>query len=456
MKRFIKRAISLVLVSILALSFCIAGNAESKYEDFDSIISIGDSNAMGYGLDGYQGRPNFSDSTTENYKNDDYKHGVYGSFPELVATALGVERENHVTMCFPAMRTLDAMAFLNCDVELDDYFYDVAINKDLGWEYPALIESGGTYDESDVRNSTIGTNYSDYIRNNADGKQLALIYIGASDVFFTSLAKLGMKTGGLDSSNIVGLITSAIKNMYEGYNQFGDNTEKIIQRVRELDPDCTIVLVGTFNPVRDLLFDEYGALPLLEAMALITNKMNKQYEEIAQRNNAIYVDISNVETASLENDLNVFTILGMTPGFSAERIYHASPAGYEYIARQILEKLEVEDEEVTTDITVDVGSIKSVSSVFVNGIKISDDYYAFDKENHTLTIKCCTRLATRLTFTEDRGESGTYLANYRLSWDKDEGYSAYRLYATRSISRTIKNAFLRPINLFKTISNLLG
>ena len=418
-----KRIISVLLCVLMLASLGIGAFAdtppsEQKYPHFDSMFTIGDSNAMGYGLSGYQGNPAIKGvgvwDDSQNYTVFDYLHGVKGSFPELVASALGIAREDHNVFAYSAVRAKDALYFLGGDVDMStDKFFPITMDE---WMPVYLLDSNDAYDtetvwhqwrewkksddpekgESPVLSIPKGDVFINQLSAKPDDNKLVLMYSGASDVVFSSMTEALAKLESLD--DIAGALTDVVGIMWKNYMGFLQNVPKLIERVQELNPTCTLVVVGTFNPIKDLKISEDIWLPVFDAFSLITSLMNQSYKVWAKEYGAIYVDITDAETATLEQGLTVDRIFS---GDNPELIYHATPEGYKYIARQILSALELEKTS-TTDIVVDLGSVKNVSSVILGISKCNN--YSFDPETHTLTVPCSYVGEKLLTVTDRANE----------------------------------------------------
>ena len=132
MNRFIKRGLSLVLCLILMLSLCSGAFAATKYKSFDSVFSIGDSNAMGYGLTGYK-----------DYVNRDYLHGLTGSYTAHVRDyIMGKNKESTCnTMTYPGLRSKDALYYLGGSVSMtgDSYFKKYSTES---WPESLITDNG--------------------------------------------------------------------------------------------------------------------------------------------------------------------------------------------------------------------------------------------------------------------------------------------------------------------------
>ena len=131
-----KRIISMLLCVIMLASISVSSFAitprDAEYPQFDSMFTIGDSNAMGYGLDGYYGNPHYSTegNNVNDYTDFSYLNGTYGAFPQLVQEALGIDRSKHNAITYPAERAKDALYYLGGDVDMStDKFFPITMSE---------------------------------------------------------------------------------------------------------------------------------------------------------------------------------------------------------------------------------------------------------------------------------------------------------------------------------------
>lgn len=405
MKNISKKIISVLLAALMLCSagVCAFAAPDTEYLHFDSVFAIGDSNAMGYGLTGYQ-----------DYANKPYLHFIEGTFSYHVAEALNIPYENRYGLTYPALRTQDALHFLGNDIDVSaDPFY---VNPQFySWWISPMVADAGADGQSFVRE----------LSEKPGDKKLVILYAGASDVFYSSIRETVQDFGTSDIDDIEALAAQ----MWENYRKFLENFPKLVEHIYSLNKNCTIVIVGTFNPMKDLKIKSGDALPAFEAVSAISELMNSHYRAWAKEYGCLYADISNVETATLEKEITYDSFTTIDP----VAVYHATPEGYKYIARQILKQLEAEKKPVTADIVIDLGSVGSIGSVKVDGMTVNN--YSFDSETHTLTIPYSYTTARSVTVTENRSDGSVYLVSYTLTWGEN-GYTAHRTFVTKDAKLT--------------------
>ena len=136
MKRFISRAVAVILTCALAFGSAVCFAADStesadakKYYDYGTYVLLGDSVASGH-----------NDLV---YVNSEFKR-VENSYGAYVADALGV---NYVPMACPGFRTIDIRYMLEDDYPGDDYLFhdshDPEVMKTRIPEYRRAISQAG-------------------------------------------------------------------------------------------------------------------------------------------------------------------------------------------------------------------------------------------------------------------------------------------------------------------------
>ena len=136
MKRFISRAVAVILTCVLAFGSAVCFAADStesadakKYYDYGTYVLLGDSVASGH-----------NDLV---YVDSEFKR-VENSYGAYVADALGV---NYVPMACPGFRTIDIRYMLEDDYPGDDYLFhdshDPEVMKTRIPEYRRTISQAG-------------------------------------------------------------------------------------------------------------------------------------------------------------------------------------------------------------------------------------------------------------------------------------------------------------------------
>lgn len=394
---------------------------------------------MGFGLTGYQ-----------DYANREYLRGLEGTYSRQVAVALGLGGKLDM-MAYPGFRAKEALRFLGCDVTSDEYFeksYRQRIFRAVEDSLCKNYSNAGDVYYKDFSNYEVGSRFTEELSAKDGDKKLVLLYAGAADVFFATTDVL-IDCGYLDMSDIPGTLMKYVELLWNNFSEFAENYPALVSRIKELNPGATIVMIGTYNPLKDLaLSKELIDLQIGDAFALLSGLINETVEKYAKQFGGIYVDIANTETDSLKGEYTVDMLLSTDD--ERNHAIHPNQDGYDYIARQILSSLEV-CRFPSTNISVDLGSVKSVSNVRVNSDPVN--LYHYDSESHTLTVPYLTTDAETLTVTEIREDGSVYVAVYTLEWNLTDGYRAQILYNNKNIIQTLLNILKLLFSLF---SNLFG
>lgn len=475
MKTTLKRTLAVFLCSVMVFSsfalFGSAANKETVYQfGADSeggYLAIGDSIGKGCGAEGSYIGKNGERLTVETcggqYNDNDCRY-VVGSYAAQIADAVGCEAPadmndvsgNFWPCTFGGMTTAVALDLYGVDDNYSDTtlnyeYYDWALDY-FGYEGSSVGAQGETFNpETDGRTGNI----IDVTKK----ASLITIELGMCDIFYRTyrvITKGGLLGDGLDIDftdvdTLKEILTSAVSLLNEGYDNWVKQYPLLLERVMELNPDATIVMVGSFNMVNQMTIVDQTMFPLGSIFSSFTNKMNKQYEKWAEEYGVLYADISNTEALCTQED---WSLMGkFLDGNCSFPGSHPSIEGYDYITRQILSVLptqeEQEEKDTGNDIIFDMVRFdeNSVKAVYVNGIPVKD--YTFD--GFTITIPCKTALAMNL-FVKVVSEDGTEgFQIYKLSHKSGGGYDVERVFGNNNL----KGWLTRPIELLKMLFNLI-
>lgn len=111
---------------------------------------------------------------------------------------------------------------------------------------------------------------------------------------------------------------------------FEENYGALVQKIFELNPGVTVVLVGSYNPCKHWSFPAYTPIYVGKVLDVFFNQMNDYKKEVAGKyGNCHYADVSDVETITEYNDA---IMVGFDP--------HPTEDGHRYMANQILATLQ--------------------------------------------------------------------------------------------------------------------
>lgn len=457
-----KKTLSVLLAFIIAFS-CMtmvasAATAETvtQYGQQNGYLAIGDSISRGCGATGF-----YKDRDGNIYGGEGGQYDLYdmrnveGALPYLIAEAVGCKAPMDMTdqdatywpFCYPGMTlgvTMDLLGIEDNfkDEKLDYPYYDSML-KYFGYE--------GSFDgvrEKDVyvegESGQCG-NIMELI-GKAD---LITLQLGMCDVFYRAY-RIATKGGFLKDGwgeaiknvdSLLGVVKTAIGEMKNGFDYFEKYYPVLLAKIRELNPDATIVVVGAFNVINELTITDDMITPVGSVASVLTDKMNKDYKKWAKQYGALYADVSNTEILAAEED---WSLLGdfISNTFTGT---HPSQNGYNYMARQVLSVLP--EAEQSKKIVVDLGRFTKVDKVLINGIPVDK----YEMNGYKLTIDCSNPLATNLTIKINNEDGTVSMQTYKLHYSIKTGFTAERVYGTNDYNGTLK----KPFELIKKLLKMI-
>ena len=458
MKKQLKNTLAALLSVLLVLSCLVPAFAVvPKYGEDGGYLAIGDSIGRGCGAEGSyldkDGNPTGDDEPGGQYDIFEMRN-VQGCVPYQIAQWVGCKAPVDITdqdatywpLTYPGMTTAVTLDLLGVDdgfsdTKLDYPYYDDMLQY-FGYEGSlAGVRPGESYKEGDGQCG----NVIELIQK-AD---LITVELGLCDVFYRTYRIIGngaMLADGisLDLSNTDGikdLVETAITELKFGYDYWEAHYPILIEKIQELNPDATIVMVGAFNLLNQLPLSDDTIFPLGSVISGITDSMNRKYLQWQKKYNVLYADITNTETLATESD---WSLLGgfMDRSFAGS---HPSQTGYDYIARQILSVLP--EQEKIKNISVDLGRFDSVDYVLLNGIPVKN----YTMDGYRLNIPCSCKLPANLTVGIKNDDGTLSVQTYSLTYRIGEGYTAYRLYGNNDIEGTAKKPFQTFIKVFQML-----
>lgn len=475
MKSTLRKALS-VFLCVLMLASCVAvmGSAATKDDVYQfgadangGYLCIGDSIGKGCGAEGSYIGSDGEQLTVENcggQYNDNNCRYVKGSYAAQVADAVGCsapavmdDKSGNFWPCtVGGMTTAVALDLYGIednysDTTLNYEYYDVALDY-FGYEGSSTGAKGETFDPAtDGRTGSI----IDVTKN----ASLITIELGMCDIFYRTYRVVtngGLLGDGLDIDftnvdTIKEILSVAVDLLDEGYNNWVKQYPMLLEEIMKLNPDATIVMIGSFNMVNQMTLTDATMVPVGSLFSTYTDKMNKQYEKWAKQYGVLYADISNCESLCTQEDWSLTgKFLDGNCSFPGS---HPSMEGYDYITRQILSVLptqtEVEAEDTGDDIIFDTVRFgkDNIKTVLVNGIKVTD----YTVDGYTLRIPYTGSGASqlKLTVVDENGTEG--FQYYKLTHRAEGGYDVEREFGNNDTSSWLS----RPIELIKWLFNLI-
>ena len=388
MKKWLSILLCLCLMASLLGTMAFAADTEESKKPLE-ITFLGTSVTSGFYLEQDPSKWDEQDwkTITEEWKNE--LHGsedstrmcfhpfdvaVPGSAPRLLSEELGIEFDNNRSdqfhnMCRTGLRTAEALWLLDENATVkQDWISEAYLNEGhysyMSEEEVAELRKNctGWIENSDIVVVELGSNDTmvTVIDNLFDSRGYLAKYSRRlnMDKLYEELKTVAEKTGSLSAvilralsaAKTVGelpLMTTAMtKALVEGMTMFVTNYGRIIARIYELNPDATVVALGTFNPLSHIdLSDKIGlsAGVILDSGIKMTNAQIKTLAPYAfsSRYDYRYVDISGI--GSKENiqgiSKNLLELLksGALSSFDASKTgpIHPNENGHKYIYAQI-------------------------------------------------------------------------------------------------------------------------
>lgn len=343
MTKTLKRILTICLAASLIIStLCISGYAANdalpSVKHYDAYAMLGDSIPAGYGLETYPGENGAVLDGTR----------VSGSYPDLVAGAVTADKYYPLARC--GMRSVELRRVLDASYEGDEYS-DIILQSLTGITADELLAQRPQFEEG-IRNADLIT-----------------LNIGSNDTLTYALVRLGVYMEQLSGASVIGSVSEQLKGLgslgelagtllstaealgvaplvlaemaralEDGQNMFKENWDAIVARIRELNPDATIVAVGMYNPFRDLKLTD-SSLISIGKMANTTVLQMNRYIRYESDYSAEYLiaEVPNTEVY----DFPALTDDTFWDGFVTN--VHPTDNGHFYMAQQILKLLPERD-----------------------------------------------------------------------------------------------------------------
>ena len=463
MKKNIRRVLAMLLAAVLTFTVCSAAvsaaTAETvrQYGKEGGYLAIGDSISRGCGAEGfYIGRDGEYLPKGEGQYGEYDLRNVQGCVPYQIAQAVGCtapmdmadQDATYWPFTFPGMTTAVTLDLLGVEDNFKDEKLRYAYYKDM-LEYFGYEGSFDGVRDGDVYDPETDGKCGNIIEL-IEKADLITVQLGMCDIFYRAyriisnggMLKDGLKFDLSSTDAIKALLQTAITEMKFGYDYWKEHYPMLLEKIKELNPDATIVMVGSFNVVNQLTITDDTLAPIGSIISAITESMNKMYRKWEKEYGVLYADISSTETLAAEND---WSLLGDWKSNSFTGT-HPSQKGYDYITRQILAVLPPETQ--SKDITVDLGRFDKVDYVLVNGIPVKN----YTMDGFVLTIPYSGPLASNLTIGVKNDDGTVAMQTYRLTYHLGSGYTAFRFYG----SNDLKKLVLKPWNLFVKLLRLVA
>ncbi len=318
MKSSLKKLLAFTLTALLLISCAVPAFAATKetvrqYGKEGGYLAIGDSISRGCGSDGFY----LDQDKAEGGQYDlYYMRNVKGAVPTQIAEAVGCTMPDDMTdqdatfwpCCYPGMTVAMMLDLLGVDDGFKDeklnYAYYCDMLEYFGYEGSFDgVREGHVYKEGECGKCG---NIIELIQK-AD---LITVQLGMCDIFYRAyrivnnggMLKDGLKFDLSSTDAIKALLETAISEMKFGYEYWEKHYTQLLETIISLNPDATIVMVGSFNVVNQLTITDDTLFPLGSLFSAITDGMNRHYRQWEKKYGVLYADIANTETLAAEND----------------------------------------------------------------------------------------------------------------------------------------------------------
>ena len=375
MKSNLRKLLCLVLAAGMILALTVSAFAATKdnVQHYSVYGFIGDSIAAGHSLPEYVPAAGIGDDIL-----------VPDSYAQIISDAVKADQTECLSMS--GLNTAALRFLLDDDYEMD------AITQML---IPML--TNGAYDAT----SYIAMR-EDY-RAAIAKADLLTIGVGSNDLMYTTMISLFKLVGAFPSNYTENQILAALEqkiaevgspcalfeqlvttlvsldkaaqmleemaqSLKDTYSTFTANWDTIISKIRALNPDAKIVVVGLYNPVRDMKLNASSNLSIGHVADPIIAQYNAYISTLSRfRTQYSFADVWNTEVYEC---FSIEDALGFSEDFftTISQCVHPTIAGHKYIANQILSVLPVAEELPFMDVPKSAWYYNGVHYAYQNGL----------------------------------------------------------------------------------------
>ena len=381
----IKRMISLVLALAMVMALLVTGaSAQDGKSEKHYMTFMGDSVATGFGLNQPSNWSNELKTRPDGVTKYYFKRplgdsvAVPGSYISIVANALGADTSNPTQVPFlynqtrAGFRSIEALRMLDPAYD-QEMMGDTYGNEGILTGYAEMTEAELKYMKENaakqVANSKLvviqlGSNDISLAVTDIAPARLADILAQEEKTISTrglleATKKVLEQGGDLTSILVTALgwaeavdavpetIAAYASAMVEGIATWVDVIKRLTAKVYEINPDCTVVMVGLYNAFKEMKLTDFSPISeiyyLVEPSTVLSNLYLKNLSPFVDSDEYDYrfVDVTAMELNGLSNPLLTSIMNGELAEFSmeyAEQI-HPSAEGHKYMAQQILDAL---------------------------------------------------------------------------------------------------------------------
>ena len=324
-RRLLAMALSLIMIFSCMSMGVFAADEETvrQYGEEGGYLAIGDSVCRGCGTAGYP-QPYY------NYS----KRNVEGAFPYIVAKAVGCtmpeeivdQSGNYWPLCYPGMTLGVTMDLYGIEDDFTDTKFDYSNYKYMmqyfGYEGSFDGVRALREEDPDPRDHYSAPAQVGSIIDLTQNASLITVELGMCDVFYRALhiaENGGMLADGInldfsDPQAILQLLKGYLSEMYIGFDYWKTWYPKFLERLRELNPDADIVVVGAFNVVGSVTIADDMLLPVGNAISALPAQDGSHpvttdiVIDLARFTNVKYVLVNGAYCSDYSMDGTVLTI----------------------------------------------------------------------------------------------------------------------------------------------------
>lgn len=367
-----------ILLMLLAVFMFASIGSENTLAErrYDAYISFGDSFTRGLGIEGTSVSSWEAESTNPNIRI------VNGAYNTIVGEEfLGIDQSNEAEKYYTSPTT--------DEVYTSDNYYPVAgyglgVNDIIDIISEEPTGTSDVYRGIDVYGLYGKGGREGHIRDTIADAQNPIIsfgiglmditmYSSADEDFQKEMFEVMQSSESDPESALLSIIPAYEKAMFKAYQKWAADYEKLLTDILDLRKDtegvnpATIVLVGFFNPLREVnyeisLGEDKGSIYLpigsfLDSIVVLMNETSrflaKKYNDPDNALYVVYADAINGEGWAIENEATINDIFLVPDGFSL--YIHGTASTYAYIGKQIINAIhDVNDDSKNYDISVDL------------------------------------------------------------------------------------------------------
>ena len=306
-----KRLLSLFLATLLLFSLSVPALAAERENvpQYKKMLVFGDSITCAFGL-----------KTGKSF-------GVAeGSYADLVAKAVGASP--YTSLAFTGCCIAQVMYMVGLDIDVADIENIQKFLKTMpgstSWE---------RYDEVRRGESEAGD-----IEEAIGSSDLIMLAIGANDLGSEPFKRAytaytdALKAGSSESDAVKAFADMYVEMLNTGLDYFMAGYPQILHRIREINPDADIILVGSYNPFLHTALSDELMVEVGSALTPAVRLENEQLKLYAQQYDCIYADVYEISERFPTN-----TIARAVEMIALDT--HPDYDGHAWMADQILDAL---------------------------------------------------------------------------------------------------------------------